>query len=337
MLTPAAAEMVRLEISGDRFGHGWLFADVDGSCAVATAAHVVEVAGALTAATVVTADDRRLATRIPVQPDPDVDIAFLPVVAPGEDCTLSRLGPDNLAATLARSREAELDTTSTSGEEVRVPVRLVHRAIDEQRGLVFTILPQNGREQFSEGMSGSPVIFEGINLGLIRAIDNDGFGIVVRFDLIKRLYRDRNVEGSDSAAAAAAPLVTNMRLALDRGEAQVTAETVDALFAGEGTLAVNMPERVAELVIGLPATRQITGVVLDVHGANEDVPWTLQVESTIETVGGPGRFAIGRSCRIDELPATIECLLAPRTADYLKLRLISTSPTTAIISRIIVR
>lgn len=312
----AAAEHVRLKTGPDTFGQGWLYVDPDGQCRVATPAHVVERGAGLADALVIDQRGREYPAGAALQPDPELDLAVLQVSGsrPGQPCTPSRLGLDNLAPTLSRLTEAFL-ITMEGGELRTIRVERRARSVDSGRGTVFAVAPMRSTDRLSQGMSGSVVLSpDNAPLGMLIEVEpDDNVGIVIRFDAIKRAVL--------SAAASSAPAPSG---AAALGEVTVLeGATLDpaagpsALVGEGGVWRVKAAGRRVRVLIQLPETQRLNRVTLAAPSA-ADGNFPVGLEVATSASAGAERFTSAAYCRADGATDLV-CRFAPRQVRALRL------------------
>lgn len=311
------AETVRIR-NGSKVGHGYMFMDGDDRCRVATAAHVVqpEKGQDLTRREVVVIDrfGRELTgTRI-VQPNPAIDVAFLEVLsgARAGGCTLSRLGLDDLSRRMNAVSDIVVDTTNASGEQIQIRGEVRAKVIDGAGGAIFAIALRGADDDVSQGLSGSPVRDQEVPLGLVTN-ENEGLAVAVRFDIVKRLFREKvlTARAAIPPTGAARPDVVLAKGSLaSPGSLQAVLDAAPVTFAG-----VN--KRI-EIELWYATPRSVTGVSAMVDGRQA-------MTITVATVGEPSRTASwvpARVCTPGPSPtANVACGFAPRTVYGVRLTL----------------
>jgi hypothetical protein len=318
--TGARAEHVMLKTGPDTFGQGWLFVDPEGQCRVATPAHVVGRGAELADALVIDQRGREFPAGGALQPDPDLDLAVLRVsgTRPGQPCTPSRLGLDNLAPTLSRLTEAFIITME--GSELRtIRVERRARSIDSGRGTVFAVAPIRTTDRLAQGMSGSVVMApDNAPLGMLIEVEpGDNVGIAVRFDAIKRAIL--SIETSPAKASSGAPALGEVRVL--EGTTLDPAAGPGALVGAGGVWRVKAAGRRVRVLIQLPETQRMNRVTLAASGtADGDFPVGLEVATAAGAEAE--RFTSAAYCRADqgESPG-LACRFAPRQVRVLRLTL----------------
>ena len=313
---PTQAETVRVRTERG-FGHAWLHVSQDGICRIATPAHVVAKAdGTLSDAIVI---DRRGFEREalnPVQPDPDVDLAFLDVATTEKDriCTNSRLGLDRLDARLESWREGFL-TTSVEGETRTMRVERRAASMDERAGAVFAVVPMRREDRIVQGMSGSAVLdatAEATPLGLlIEAVEEDNLAIALRFDIVKALASHRTRSEAPRRAEGAI-LETAIGATPDPAEGPRNLLRPGALWrvapvAGRVRVVLRFPEPISFSRIEVERTAAPGALVPDA------------LEISIAPLSGAGAFRSVGFCRADPGSERLACRTPPVTASSLQL------------------
>jgi hypothetical protein len=310
----AAAEHVRLKTGPDTFGQGWLYVDPDGQCRVATPAHVVERGAGFAEALVIDQRGREYPAGAALQPDPELDLAVLQVSGsrPGQPCTPSRLGLDNLAPTLSRLNEAFL-ITMEGGELRTIRVERRARSVDSGRGTVFAVAPMRSTDRLSQGMSGSVVLSpDNAPLGMLIEVEpDDNVGIVIRFDAIKRAVLSAAASPAPSGAAALGEVTVLEGATLD------PATGPGALVGEGGVWRVKAEGRRVRVLLQLPETQRLNRVTLAAPSAADgDFPVGLEVATAASA--GAERFTSAAYCRADGA-TDLMCRFAPRQVRALRL------------------
>ena len=314
----AQAEHVRLKTGPGTFGQGWLFVDPDGRCRVATPAHVVDRGATLAEALVIDQRGREFPAAEALQPDAKLDLAVLRVsgVRPGEPCTPSRLGLDNLAPSLSRLTEAFL-ITMEGGELRTIRVERRARSVDSGRGTVFAVAPMRPTDRLSQGMSGSVVMSpDNAPLGMLIEVEpEDNVGIAIRFDAIKRAVLSGKappVVGPDDAVALGVVTVLE-------GDTVDPAAGPEALVGKGEVWRVRPDGRRVRVLVWLAETQRLNQVVLTVPSdAGTDLPVGMEVATAARA--DADRFTSAAYCR-QTRGADLICRFAPRQVRMLRLTL----------------
>lgn len=330
----ALSETVKLLQAGPMSGHGYMFLDTDKICRVVTAAHVVmsERGKLLDSVKVLDRFGREFRGETIVQPDRDLDLAFLEVrTGEGPDalCTRSRLGIDRLDNRLTSFREGFLATTDPSGEQLNIRIETRAVAMDEKGGTTFAIAPVRSAVAINQGMSGSPVMDEDQPLGLLIQAPI-GFGLALRFDVIKstfRAWRASAAYGSASATERDAPVAVSLPAQIRSLEGNPT----DALEGRPWRIRLNA--RFMDLHLRFPTPRAVASVRAEFGDTMERV--SVDVAQRQEG-GREGDFSYVRTCAPESLGQTVHCRLSLGHAVELRLRLILPRPGPLTIRRITV-
>ena len=148
---PTTADVVRLKVSADTFGQGWMFLDADGVCKVVTAGHVVRgIDGALRQPLVLDGRGREWTTGPPALASADPDVAVLPIPAAASpaDCGDGRFSAIGVARRVANLADGIIRTTGDS--EIRdVPVSRRAAAIDSSNGALFAVKPKLAEDVYA--------------------------------------------------------------------------------------------------------------------------------------------------------------------------------------------
>lgn len=189
----AQAGVVRVGVSdeaGQSHGHGYVFgSSTDGSCWLATPAHVLRAAdGSLKSDVLHDAKGRSGVAVNPVQPDKSVDLAFARVTGLGRIC-LDRLPVRRLDNVLEAGSNARLNLIDTSTSGARsLPLR-IRTADGGTKAIKFSVEPvpsaANKNPKIQQGFSGGLVDRDGaatlgsgdLPLGLVLSVcDSAGSG-----------------------------------------------------------------------------------------------------------------------------------------------------------------
>jgi hypothetical protein len=322
----AGAETVRVERGETDLGAGWLFIyGADGICRLATPLHVAARDGVpLPSLGIVLRDGRRLDAVAPTVPDPATDLAFYEVIYPrnGPLCTDSRLGLDNLQKLLARTAEATL-VSADSGQMRLREVAVDATDVDDDGGRLFTIKLRADGDQIQQGMSGSAVLVGTTPLGLLLATSEfDGtLGVVLRFDVIKRLF----ASASNVARPRASPSAPVGVALLSRGE-RVSAKPIGDLSSG-GAATIRSVGRRAELELHLPDPGKLRtlSVKIEAVGRADTLAVSLRTARTAASSWTP-------AARCRPAGETWVCLGGDRTIARLSIIIVTTEETEMVVS-----
>lgn len=214
-----SAELVATRLDSFQNGHAWIFgSSVNRSCWVAAPAHVFKSSNGQLQKGILSLSggkEYQLAEK-PIQPDPDIDLAFAPVNIQYHQCRY-RLGIDDLTHSISTAEEVKLTIISSTYKE-GILARVRDLGID---GTEMSLKPVSVQDHFQKGYSGGLISIPRDDLGsedlpiglLLRVCDPnsvdqtlnavndfsedapqnpcDGvnhYGIALRFDKIKKLF-----------------------------------------------------------------------------------------------------------------------------------------------------
>lgn len=210
LAAPASAEVVFLR-HGQTIGNGWLFVDRDGSCRVATPAHVVQAAPdgpPVDGVLLTTRAGRTFEAGAVMVPDANLDLAFLEVApyGPGNLCTRSRLGSAGLGHRIDALRDGELRIMEEGGE-LREPVDLVSTSRADLAS-TLTVRLRDPAFELVEGHSGAMILLGDEPAGMVIMVaPEDRLAIALRADAIAAKTaapRTQAFAGADAPASVGA-------------------------------------------------------------------------------------------------------------------------------------
>ncbi len=323
----ARAEIARLQAGADRFGHGWLYVDLNGSCRFLTAAHVVVDGTRLLPAIVRDLRGRELQTGPVEVLSTEYDVAILAVQVGSvlRDCSSSRLSQIGVERRVANLRDAVIETTGATEARV-VPVERTASRIDSAGGSKFAVRLKDSSEQLTKGWSGSIVKDAEGPVGVV--VDVDGSEAhAVRIDVLDRLGNRQS----------STPTATRQfgRFIVLRGR------TPDPAAGPAGSTDASMPPwRVepqdGQVVITLSSDREqvIREVVVEQDG--EGMPALVSVAVEVGLSGrAEGDFVALHTCRLGREGRQIACAFVEQTRREIRLSIQASRPLA--IRRILVR
>jgi len=284
MAAGASAEPVRLPLGADHFAQGWLFSDRHGVCRIITAGHNLRRGDGLVAPVAVDRQGREIPTSAPVQPDPNLDLAFLEA-RPARACPSTGLGEADVDARMARSPQAFLEIVSLRAAATIALVRRA-RAMDDEGGRIVVFDRANENTSLRQGISGGMIVDVG-GRPLAIAIETDmqaNRARAIRIDVAASLLHARITENRPHANSAA-----TMGLTVQHGRSIDPLRGPDRITGRDGAGWSVEPARgivvllarfdAARLLGGLSLrvdeeTRgQITGIVLEAPAGSDWVPF----------------------------------------------------------------
>lgn len=319
MLFTAAiqAEPVGVQRTSGEFAGGWLFMDAgDRRCWVATPLHVARPRGqALASAlTVVLPDERKVDADAPIIVDDVYDLAFYQVHldTSRRPCTKSRLGLEQLRDLIRPGRMGTLISPHTSEFAMR-KAQIITRDLDDDGGAMFTI-GLAGDDQVKEGMSGSTLLIGDLPVGLlVRVVKNaPDQGVVLRFDVIRRLFRESTAVKPSASVAYAPPAA---EISLLRGR-PTEGGSIRHVTSREPVV-VETENRTVELELTFPAPSRIAAVHLRATTAKGALRASVRTAATVQP--GHDAWTFSTPCAGS---AVLQCLVG-RTVSAVRIRLIS--------------
>lgn len=325
------AEVIRLEHPGGRYGHGWLFFDLDRTCKIVTAAHILRGdGGPLRTPPGTDRRNRQSPTARPRILSPELDVALMEMRGALADggCTMSRLGDDHIGARLTSAREAFLETT-IEGEFRTIRVERRASTQDDQGGKLVVYAPVWPGDRIVQGMSGSAILdADGVPLALVtETVPHANLARAVRFDVVKALVRSAAAPAQNPRGAPANPAAATWRpqiagLTVEAGKIGDANAGLDQLI-GEGQAArrsVLKPDRgTVVLVLRLGVSTQITEVGVSVADEAVGVLHGMHVATIAGHRGRDSNWIEVRYCAASSGSADLACRFVPRTVDWIRL------------------
>ena len=314
---PAAADVVRLKVSGGTFGQGWMFLDQDGVCKVVTAGHVIRgIEGQVRQTLVLDGRGREWTTGAPVLNSTEPDIAVLPVpgAADPASCGDGRLSAIGVARRVANLADGIIRTTGES--EVRdVPVSRRASVIDRRGGGLFAVKPKLQADEVRKGWSGSVVLDAEGPLGIVYEADETGGNeaYAVRVDVIRELMAA--APAGNSASPAKAP--PRPALAVLAGSTLDPAAGPDQLLSSGGQPWQVRPKRRAVVFtvrFGRPV--QIHQLQL---ASRETGPNRIEaIDVSTQAEGGASSWISANYCRAPAGAVRVSCRFLVRTVSSVR-------------------
>jgi len=190
--TQSWGETVRVNLSNEDFGHGWIFVDPKHrSCRLAVPAHVITRNNRLLSPFVKTDEGRSYLTKNPKK-IPSLDLAIVELVeADPLNCAKARPLFSNEVSRLKTLKSAWLEHFIGEEEFASDKVKILSRTLEDATEAKFIISLDDEQSVFMKGMSGSMVYAEDRRpLGMLIEVDSEeNYGIVMRFDSIRNAIR----------------------------------------------------------------------------------------------------------------------------------------------------
>ncbi len=311
LASPAAAEPVRLRVGGDASGQGWMFTDASGICRIVTAAHVLERDGRLLLPSVTDRTGSELAVSEPLQPDRDVDVAFL-IARPARPCASGGLHEATVDSRLAASPQAFLEFLGERSGGT-LPLLRRARAMDEDGGRIAVFDRGSADFSIAQGMSGGMVVDrETRPLAVIIGTDpeaNRARG--VRVDVAAALLR-----GATTPRQAAA-----LRWSVQHGRSADPQRGPDQLAEG-GAGWVVVPDRGFVVVTVMPTEPlRLDGVLLRVEEDARGRIGTVQLFGSADARQPAASWPALAACAFPPGSGVLACDFAPRRVAAIRLQL----------------
>jgi hypothetical protein len=203
---PAQAETVLARPDKVTEGQAYVFRLTSG-CFAATPVHVIaDAAGKLRVPILMGRQAREGQASDPLQPDPELDLAFVRVTgALASPCgSVENLGLDNLDSVLPGLKELKLEVARTGAAIQQIPVELV--TWNEKAAQIRPARRDQSFDSLMQSMSGGTIVdARGVPIGmLVKVNTDDGVGEAIRFDHVRKLALQRLQESVTTVAAASA-------------------------------------------------------------------------------------------------------------------------------------
>jgi hypothetical protein len=317
---PANAEPVRLAPGGQAFGQGWMFTDGAGVCRIVTAAHVIRHAGVLVAPVAVDRLGNELPTAEPLQPDPDVDIAFL-TASPARVCPAAGLSESTVDARLAATPQGfleflESDSTGT------LPLIRRERSLDQDGGRIVAFDRTTPMPRITQGMSGGMIVDSASRplAVIIETLPDHNRAVAVRVDVAAVLLR--------AAQATRAP--ATLRWSVQHGRSADPLRGPDAMREGGSGWAVEPDRGFIVLTIMPAAATRIGGLMLRVDEAGRGRVSAVDVYGTANPSQPPSAWPAIATCGFPAGSSVMRCDFAPRSVAAIRLQLQVSAPRIAL-------
>ncbi len=352
--------------AGQAHGHGYVFgSSTDGSCWLATPAHVLQKRGGSLKSDVLHDAKGRSGVAVnPVQPDASIDLAFARVTGLGGTC-IDRLPVRRLDTVLEAGSGARLNLIDTATSGARsLPLRI--RTTDGgARAVKFSVEPvssaANKNPKIQQGFSGGLVDRDGaatlgsgdLPLGLVLSVcDGDGEGVevdfddlfggetktkpqnvcggghyatVLRMDEIRRLFN--KMESSATTPKQTSNPKNNPRLLNFTG--QTISGTPDGLIAGLDCWVVQ-PDKKGRITLDylMPDNVRTTAIVIETCDGGGNLGG-VEVRGGADTITTtPYRYCAAKG-------ADVHCTVGARKAKIIRLGIASISKNTPLKLRVV--
>jgi hypothetical protein len=285
----AFAEVVAAFLSEQSHGQAYTFR-MPAGCYAALPVHVIQSGTDTLAAPLLRSRGGREGEGMsPVRPEPQLDLALVKVSgALAAPCgSAENLGVDNLDYLLAQGGEVTLHVART-----RSTMQQIRMRVSRSNRTYVWLAPISGHQidEIQQSMSGATFLSDGVPVAMLLSVDlEDGLAQALRFDVIKRLARDRLTEqpARDVGASAISFEVTGWH-----GESVEASKPPSAVLDG-GAWRVKPVARRVELALRSRAPAKIARISVARPVLAEEEPDLLSVWSS---AAAGGDWVLLRTC-----------------------------------------